>query len=313
MPLLSVVVPAYNEAENLPVFYERLCAVMAGLGVEWEWVVVDDHSTDGTFAWIRAAAERDPRIRGFRFSRNFGAWTAVLCGYAQARGAAIVSMSSDLQDPPELIPELLAPWRAGAQIVWAVRERRLGETWSTLFFSRLYYLVMRKVAGLRDLPPTGADVYLLDRVVVDALGTFEERNVGVMPLLSWMGFEQARIHYVRQPRLHGRSSWTLPKKIKLFLDSLLGFSYVPIRAISAAGLLVLGLGGAIAIRVLVGAWGGAGGAGWMGVLAAVLLVGGLQLLALGVLGEYGWRAFDEARRRPRWVVQATTGAEPPGR
>lgn len=307
---LSIVSPAYREARNLPVMYERLAAACADLGMEWEWVIVDDHSPDDTFAVTHELAERDARVRGVRLSRNFGSHAAICCGIACSRGDAVVIMASDLQDPPETIPALVAKWRDGAQVVWAVRAAREGESTTTLAFSRLYWSLMRHVAGLKDTPAMGADFFLLDRRAALALEEFPERNVSIVALVQWMGFRQDRIEYVKEARLHGVSGWSLSKKIKLVVDSLTSFSYLPIRAMSVAGGAVALLGFLYALFVMVSALAERPVPGYPSLMVAVLILSGLQMAMLGILGEYMWRAFDESRRRPRWLVENATGRLP---
>ncbi len=234
-PLLSVVTPAFNEAQNLPIFYERLCKTMQSIDMDWEWFVVDDHSHDDTFEFISKLAQRDLRVRGLRFSRNFGAHTALTCGLHNARGDCVAALAADLQDPPEFIPQLLAEWRKGLQVVWAARQQREGETTATVGSSRFYYWVMRNVVGMKEMPATGADFFLLDRKVADAFSHFGEANVSILALITWMGFRQSVIPYDKEARLHGRSGWDLKKKLKLVVDSVTSFSYLPIRFMSYLG------------------------------------------------------------------------------
>jgi glycosyltransferase involved in cell wall biosynthesis len=306
-PVISVVTPAYNEARNLAVLYDRLCATRDVLGVEWEWVIVDDHSHDETFAVVRDLAARDARVRGFRFARNFGAHTALTCGLHQARGDCVAALAGDLQDPPEVIPALFERWKAGVQVVWAARQRREGETAATVGFSRLYYWVMRSVVGMKEMAATGADFFLLDRAVVDAFSGFNESNASILALLTWMGFRQATIGYDKEARLHGHSGWTLKKKLKLAIDSITSFSYVPIRFMSYLGFVVGFSGFLYAGLVVVNFIRGNPIEGWSSLIIVVLLIGGIQMVMMGVLGEYLWRALDEARRRPRYLIEAETG------
>ncbi len=308
--MVSIVTPAFNEAQNLPVLYDRLRATMDALGVEWEWVVVDDHSDDATFAVLTALSERDPRVRGLRFARNFGAHTALMCGFHHARGHCVAALAADLQDPPEVIPKLLKPWRDGVKVVWAARERREGETASTIGFSRLYYWVMRNVVGMTQMPPTGADFFLLDGVVVDAFSRFNESNASITALIAWMGFEQATIGYDKEARFQGTSGWTLKKKLKLVVDSVTSFSYVPIRFMSYLGFFVSFVGFLYAAIVILNRIDGQPVEGWSSLIVVVLLVGGIQMLMMGVLGEYLWRALDESRRRPRYIIETTTATSP---
>jgi len=306
-PLLSVVTPAYNEAANLPLMHQRLRVVLEGLPVDWEWIIVDDSSRDDTFAIADAIAAADRHVRVYRFSRNFGSHTATVCGLDHARGECVVAMASDLQDPPETIPALIAQWRAGYHVVWAVRARREGESRGTIAFSRFYYWMMRRVAGLKEMPATGADFLLLDRRVVDAVCRFPEQNASFFGLITWMGFRQTAISYEKKARLHGRSGWTLRKKIKLVIDSLTSFTYQPIRWISLMGLVVSVLGLLYAIFVVVNALRGTPAEGWTSLMVIVLILGGGQMFMLGVLGEYIWRGLDESRRRPRYLIERVAG------
>lgn len=310
-PLLSVVTPAYNESASLPLLHERISEVLGSMEVDWEWLVVDDHSSDGSFEVVAGLARRNPRVRAIRLARNFGSHAAITCGLHHAAGDCAVIMASDLQDPPETLPALLRQWQEGAQLVWAVRNRRPGESASTVGFSRLYYFLMRRLAGIREMPSTGADFFLMDRRVLDAFRQFGESHVSIMALITWMGFRQAAIYYDKQERVHGRSGWTLENKIKLLIDSVTSFTYLPIRFMSYLGFLVAALGFCYAIFVFVYALSGRPVQGWASLMVVVLLLGGVQMLMLGVLGEYLWRALDEARRRPRYLIEETTDAGKP--
>ena len=307
MPDLSIIVPAFNEEQNLPVFYDRVRTQAEALGLGWEWIIVDDHSSDQTFAAASALAQRDSRVKALRLSRNSGSHIAILCGLHHAQGKCAALMAADLQDPPELLGELLAPWRAGAQVVWGARRARQGESVATRFFSRLYYALMRRFVGLRDMPARGADLVLLDRAVVAALQQFREVNVSLLALITWMGFRQATVTYDKQPRLHGRSGWGLRKKLKLAVDSVTSFTYAPIRLISYAGLLVALAGFLYAAWIVVARLRGSAAApGWASLMVVLLILGGVQMVMMGVLGEYLWRALDEARRRPPYLIEAMT-------
>jgi dolichol-phosphate mannosyltransferase len=220
-----------------------------------------------------------------------------------------VVLAADLQDPPEVIPTLLEKWRDRAQVVWAVRGRRDGEKTTTIGFARLYYWIMRNVVGMKEMPSTGADFYLIDRRVRDAFGLFHEGNVSILSLITWMGFRQASIVYDKQARLYGKSGWNIEKKVKLVLDSILSFSYLPVRLMSYMGFIVGLFGFLYAGYVIYNALTGTPTEGWSSLMVVVLLVGGCQMLMMGVLGEYLWRALDEARRRPRYLIEDTTTAE----
>jgi dolichol-phosphate mannosyltransferase len=302
--MISIVTPAFNEAGNLPAFYERLLAAMREVGGDWEWIVVDDHSRDDTFAVIEALALRDARVRGFRLSRNSGSHVAITCGLHQVDSDAAVMMAADLQDPPETLATMVARWRQGAQVVWATRRVQPGEA-SHRGFAALYYWMMRRLVGMTAMPARGADFFLLDRVVVDAFRRFSERNVSVLALITWLGFRQQFVEYDKQPRLSGQSGWTLGRKIKLVVDSITSFSDFPIRLCTYAGLLFLACSVVLVIVavLLLPQLGG----GVLLLLTLIVGLAGLQLVALGIIGEYVWRALEESRRRPPYLIEAMAG------
>ena len=308
--LLTVVTPAFNESRNLPELYQGLCRALDGLSLRWEWVVVDDHSEDDSLGVVAELSRQDARVRGVRFARNFGAHTAITCGLHQARGDCAVILAADLQDPPEVIPELLEKWQEGAHVVWAARAQRAGEKASTVGFSRTYYAIMRHIVGLKEIPSMGADFFLLDRRVLDAFRTFQESNVSILALITWMGFRQATVYYTKEARLHGSSGWTLEKKLKLAVDSITSFTYLPIRLMSYLGVLIAVAGFAYALFVVGHALGGNPPQGWSSLMVVVLLIGGVQMLMLGILGEYLWRTLDESRRRPRYLIEQTVERTP---
>lgn len=306
LPILSIVTPAYNETENLHILYKRISEVFETLDIEWEWIIVDDHSTDDTFDTITAMAKKDSRIRGIRLARNFGSHKSIICGVHQAKGHCLIVMAADLQDPPEIIPGLLEKWQTGAQVVWAVRRLREGEKSSRERFSRLYYFLMRRMAGIKEMPASGADFFLLDRIVIDAFRQFNESNASFMALITWMGFKQAFISYDKQARRHGRSGWSLEKKLKLVVDSITSFTYLPIRFMSYLGIIVALIGFIYAAVIIVNAIKGNPIQGWSSLMLVVLVIGGFQMIMMGILGEYLWRALDESRRRPMYLIEAIT-------
>ncbi len=212
-PRVSIITPAFNESKNLPELYRQLKEHLDALEGGWEWIVVDDHSRDDTFAVVTSLAQADSRVRGVRFSRNFGSHMAMMCGMEQARGACAVVMAADCQDPPEVVPQLVVEWLKGAGIVFAVRDNREGHTGFSALFSKFYYFLMRDVIGLKDIPPTGADFFLLDRKVVRELVKLREVNLSILPLIVWMGFRQATVGYTKRARVHGSSGWNLAKKV----------------------------------------------------------------------------------------------------
>src|SRR5262249_40537979 len=259
-----------------------------------------------TFAAIRKLAAEDSRIAGLRLSRNSGSHIALTCGVNAAKGECCILLAADMQDPPETVSRLIERWRAGAQVVWAVRAKREGEKKSTLLFSQLFYWIMRKVVGMKDMPANGADFFLMDRRVAQAFCEFRETNISLQALITWMGFRQESIEYVKQARLYGVTGWNMGKKFKLVVDSVTSFSYAPIRLMSVGGFFLAFLGFLYAAYIVFHALTGKPVSGWSSIMVMVLVVGGFQILLMGVLGEYIWRTLDETRRRPRFMIEDAT-------
>jgi len=310
MSKLSLIIAAFNEEQSLPLLYERIIRLdWRALGMEIEIIFVDDHSRDRTLPILKGFAAQDSRVKWLRFSRNFGSHKAFTAGLEYATGDAAVILAADLQDPPETIPLLVDKWRAGAKVVWAVRGARAGESGVNKIFARLYYLLMRRYA-IADLPQTGADFLLMDRVVMDALRAAPERNTSLLALVQWMGFEQAQIVYTKEARQAGVSKWTFFKRIKLAVDSFVSFSYVPIRLMSLLGFCSAALGFLYALFLVIRRFlYEAPIEGWTSLICVVLITSGVQLIMLGVLGEYLWRTFDESRRRPRYLIEESHGID----
>ncbi len=311
MPIVSVIVSARNERHNLPVLYERLRSVMDQLQVEWEWIVVDDHSPDGAFEWVAGVVAHDNRVRGIRLSKRFGSHAARLCGLHHARGAVAVTMASDLQDPPELIPAFITRWREGAQVVTATRSSRPGETAPTIGFSRLYQAILRRVLPDESGAPVLTGFFAADRRVIDALCRLNETNTNSLALVRWMGFRVASVDYVQAPRLHGASNWTLGMKFKLVLDTVTGFGNLPVRLITFIGLAVAGLGLSVGVYALFSAFARGAPKPWIALTALVVSLAGVQMVMLGVLGEYVWRTLTDTRGRPQFLIEATAGLPDP--
>jgi dolichol-phosphate mannosyltransferase len=302
--MISILTPAFNESANLEALHARLTQTMAQLGEDWEWLIVDDHSRDDTFAVVQRLALMDSHVRAIRLARNRGSHVAITAGLHHVRGDAAVMMASDLQDPPETLGALLGKWRSGAQVVWATRREQPGAQ-THAGFASIYYWIMRNVVGMKEIPARGADFFLVDRAVIDAFRRCDEQHVSVFALITWLGFRQEYIEYDKQPRAAGRSGWTIARKIKLVVDSITAFSDAPIQAcwLLGAALMVIGFLSIVvglvvfeslqaAVVVLLGAI--AGGTG-------------LVLCALAMLGEYVWRALDQSRRRPLYLIEATAG------
>lgn len=305
---VSVITAFLNEGNNLTSFREQIVSVCDGIEEGVEVVLVDDHSTDESAAIARKWAAEDPRITYLRLSRNSGSHTASSAGLAHCTGDCAVLLAVDLQDPPEAILELLTKWREGYDVVWAARAGREGESWRTKLFARSYYWLMRRFA-LPDMPAKGADFLLMDRKVIAAYNAIPEKNTSLLALVLWMGFRQTSIEYIKQPRLSGTSKWTLAKKVKLLIDSIVSFSYAPIRLMSCFGAAMSLCGFFYALVVIIGRFAGwvTAGTGFAALMVVLLVGQGSIMLMLGVLGEYIWRAFDEARGRPRYIIQEIIG------
>ncbi len=305
-PVFSVVAPIYNEAETLPHFYIRVVAAMERLDEPFELVLVNDGSRDDSIAVMRALHERDPRVRVVDFSRNFGHQVAISAGLDHARGEAVIIIDSDLQDPPEVILELVAQWRQGAEVVYAQRRTRPGETRFKLLTAAAFYRLIRRLTSV-DIPRDTGDFRLLDRKVVDTLVAMKEHHRFMRGLSVWVGFRQEAVQYDRQERYAGETKYPLAKMVRFALDAITGFSYVPLQLATTlgfvlAGLSLLGIVVAVVLRLLNVAI-----QGQTTTLIVVLLLGGIQLIFLGIIGEYLGRIYDEVRGRPLYVVRKTFG------
>ncbi len=305
-PTLSVVIPIFNEEENLEVLYQRLSAALVATGEDFEVIFVNDGSRDRSELLLREFARRDPRFRSLHFSRNFGHQTALTCGLDHARGRAVVAMDGDLQDPPELLPDLLQRWRDGYEVVYAVRQKRKENIFKRAAYKGFYWL-LRRVSYL-DIPLDSGDFSLIDRRVLEVLRSMPERNRFVRGLRTWAGFRQIGYEYAREARFAGQSKYSLGKLMKLAFDGLVSYSYVPLRLVSNVGMLVSGTALAyMAYLVVARCFGGTPIEGWTSTVVIMLFLGGIQLLSLGVIGEYVGRIFEEVKQRPHYVVRDRVG------
>ncbi|MGB9776577.1 MAG: glycosyltransferase family 2 protein [Anaerolineae bacterium] len=301
-PRISVVAPVFNEEETLPEFYRRVREVMDNLGEPWELVLVDDGSSDRSFPICRELHEQDPRVRVVRFARNFGHQIAITAGMDYARGDAVVTIDSDLQDPPEVIPELVARWREGYHVVYGVRSEREGETWFKLFTARLFY---RLIAALTDIriPMEAGDFRLLDRKVVEDMRRLREHRRFIRGMTSWVGYRQVGVPYHRHARFAGQTKYPFRKMFRLALDAITGFSDVPLRLAWTCGAALLALGVLLGLVLLGLRLAGQTPLAGQGlVLTAAIILSGTQLLFLGIIGEYLARIYDEVRNRPLYTV-----------
>jgi dolichol-phosphate mannosyltransferase len=301
-PVYSVVAPVFNEVETLPRFYERVVAVMEGLGEPFELVLIDDGSRDGSAQVLAGIHRRDPRVRVVEFSRNFGHQIAISAGLDYARGQCVVIIDSDLQDPPEVIPQLIERWKTGAEVVYAQRATRQGETRFKLLTAALFYRLITRLTAV-SIPRDTGDFRLLDRSVVDALITMREHHRFMRGLSAWVGFRQEAVRYDRQERYAGTTKYPFHTMLRFSIDAITSFSHVPLQLATTFGFLLAGisLGGillAVVLRLLTHAI-----IGQASTLILVLFMGGIQLIFLGVIGEYLGRIYDEVRARPLYIVR----------
>ncbi len=300
---VSVIVAVYHNEGAISMTHERIQAVFANelARHEYELVFVDDGSKDGSLQEILDLRQKDPRVKAITFTRNFGQMAAMLAGFKEATGDAVINISADLQDPVELIPQMVEKWEAGSEIVICYRTDRSDSLLARLF-SRMAYGILR--LSMPQIPLGGFDVVLMDRVVMDAFNEIDVRHRFFQGDLLWTGYRTSFIPYVRQKRTIGRSQYSFGKKLKNFLDAVLDASYLPIRFISLLGLITAGLG-LVYSATIIFAWlrGETPFSGWAPIMIAILLVGGLIMVMLGVIGEYVWRINEEVRKRPNYVVR----------
>ena len=303
-PCVSLVIPIYNEEDNLPELRRRLDGVLSAEdALAFEIVLVDDHSLDCTRELCLEWVNQDPRVRYLRMSRNFGSHAACTAGLEEAQGDAALVMAADLQDPPEDVPKLLRSWEGGAQVVWAVRSAREGEPLSRILPARVYYWLMRHVAKL-DLPPEGADFVLVDRCVIDAVLRCRETSASLFALVSWAGFRQTSVPYVKRARHAGQSGWTVRKKVRLLVNSIVGFTLWPVRLLLVIGVLAASAAIGYAVLLIVLRLSGRiTVSGFTAVMVTMLFGFGLVMVMIGMLGEYLWRALEHARARPRYLLE----------
>jgi glycosyltransferase involved in cell wall biosynthesis len=305
-PLISVVVPVYFNAVTLPRLAERLRAAATGTDFDVEAIFVDDGSEDASWEAIVDITGTWPEARGVRLTRNFGSQMAILAGLREARGEAAAILSADLQEPPELLPDLVAAWKRGATAALAVRRSR-PEGWATRVTANLYYRTLRRLA-FSAMPAEGFDCFLVARPAIDFLLEANEVHTSLPGLLLWSGFPAALVPYDRVAREEGRSRWTFAKKLKFFTDSIVSFSYAPMRLMSAAGIGLAALSFLYAAFLVVfKLLHGQPVAGWTTTMVVLAFLSGVQLLALGIVGEYLWRTLDAARGRKGYLIRERTG------
>jgi polyisoprenyl-phosphate glycosyltransferase len=298
----SIIAPIFNELGNIPELLRRINEVMDSTGKTWELVMIDDGSTDGSTDLIRELAVVDERVRPVIFARNFGHQIAVTAGLDYSRGAAVVIIDADLQDPPELILEMIEKWKEGNQVVYAIRSEREGETWFKEFTASLFYRLIYRITDV-DIPLDTGDFRLLDRKVVDVMGQMRERHRFLRGMSVWVGFKQTGVEYKRSARFTGETKYPLKKMVKFATDAITSFSYFPLQLAMYLGFISAGVSIlVIPIVIFMRLAGSQAFFGQASTLVAVLFLGGVQLISLGILGEYVGRLYDEAKGRPLYIT-----------
>ena len=299
----SIVAPIYNEIDNLPELYRRVKEVMDSSGESWELILVDDGSTDGSTERIRELARMDKTVRPVIFARNFGHQVAITAGWDYARGDAVIIIDADLQDPPEVILELAKKWKEGFEVVYAVRGEREGESWFKKFTAAMFYRIIYSITDVK-IPVDTGDFRLMDRKVVDVLKLMKERHRFPRGMSAWVGFKQIGVTYKRAARVAGVTKYPFKKMLRLALNAITGFSYFPLQVATYFGFISAGISIlAIPVVAILRLAGSHFFEGQTTTLVSVLFLGGVQLISLGILGEYIGRLYDEAKGRPLYIVR----------
>ena len=301
-PVYSVVAPVFNEIGCVEEFYKQASKVMSTLKASWELILVDDGSTDGSTDVIRSLAERDDHVQPVIFARNFGHQIAVTAGLDYARGDAVVVIDADLQDPPEVMLDLIAKWKEGFEVVYAVRRTREGESWFKLFTASAFYRLIYRITDV-EIPLDTGDFRLLDRKIVDVMGQMRERHRFLRGMAAWVGYRQVGVEYDRKERFAGKTKYPFSKMLKLALNAITSFSYFPLQLATYLGFVCAGVSIiAIPVVAVLRLSNIAALEGQATTLITVLFLGGVQLITLGILGEYVGRIYDEAKGRPLYIV-----------
>lgn len=308
-PTLSVVVPCYNEQESIGTCHQRLTQVLTGLGETYELIYVDDGSRDHTAALLHEMQVRDPHVVVVQLSRNFGHQPAVTAGLSASLGQAVVIIDADLQDPPEIIPEMVSLWHSGYKVVYGIRRSRDGESGFKLWTAKVFYRVINSLSDV-DIPLDTGDFRLIDRVVVDVFLGMPERHRLLRGMWSWIGFPQVGLPYQRAPRFAGKTKYPLRKMLGLALDGIVSFSVFPLRVVTALGFLsaggaFIGIVYTLWVRLLTHSW----VRGWAISFIGMLFMAGVQMLCLGILGEYIGRIYTESKQRPLFIQREIRRSE----
>lgn len=310
-PTISIVVPVYNEEPVLPELYRRVKAVLDEVGESWELILVNDGSRDRSAEVIAQLHEQDERVKGISFSRNFGFQIAATAGLDHAQGNAIILSDADLQDPPEVYPEMIAKWQEGYDVVYGQRKSRKGETWFKLVTAKMFYRLIHRITNI-NIPLDTGDFRLMDRRVVEAIRNMPERNRFLRGLVPWVGYKQTGVEYERQARFAGESKYGSVRQMLPFaLDAITSFSYVPLQLATYLGFTIAIVSGLAILAVIILRLFGPHTplVGQATTLVVVLFLGGVQLISLGIIGEYLGRIYDEVKGRPLYLVDQTWGME----
>jgi dolichol-phosphate mannosyltransferase len=305
--LISVVIPIFNELAIIPELHRRLTATMSALPDDYELVFVNDGSRDGSREALRRLAEEDPRSRFIDLSRNFGHQIAITAGMDYAQGDAVVVIDADLQDPPEVIPDLIGKWKDGYDVVYAVRERREGDTLFKRATAAAFYRLIQRITNV-EIPVDTGDFRLMSRRAVDGLRRVKEKNRFIRGLVAWLGFRQTGVRFVRHERFAGETKYPLRKMLKFAFDGITSFSFLPLQLATYFGFVVsaasfVGLLYVVYLRLFTSAT----ILGWASLMAAILFLGGVQLITIGIIGEYIGRIYDEVKQRPLYLTQEVVG------
>ncbi len=306
-PTLSIVAPVYNEEAILHELYNRISETMTALDGTWELVLVNDGSWDRSYEIMQELRQKDERVRIVNFSRNFGHQIAITAGTDYAQGQAVVIIDADLQDPPGVILDMVAKWREGYEVIYAIRKQRKGETWFKLATAKIFYRIINKITGV-DIPLDTGDFRLLDRKAVDTLRRIREHHRFMRGLSVWIGFKQTGVEYVREERFAGETKYPLSKMLRFALDGITSFSYLPLQLATYLGFIIAGLSVLGILLTIV--WRLSGSHAFEGqatTLVMVLFLGGIQLISLGIIGEYLGRIYDEVKQRPLYIVNDALG------
>jgi polyisoprenyl-phosphate glycosyltransferase len=309
-PTFTIIVPVFNEKDCLDELYQRMCKVMDQTKELWELILVSDGSTDGSTEMIRELAIKDKRVRPVIFARNYGHQIAVTAGMDYSRGKAVVVIDADLQDPPEVILELIAKWHEGYEVVYAVRTEREGETWFKLKTASLFYRMIYKITDVK-IPMDTGDFRLLDRKVVKVMNSMRERQRFLRGMSSWVGFRQVGVPYKRSARYAGSTKYPFKKMLKLAMTAITSFSYFPLQIATWAGVIAAVVSFVLLVlTIILRAVGLHFLTGQAASLIAVIFLGGIQLVCLGILGEYIGRIYDEVKGRPLYTTTEAPSDEP---